>query len=337
MQNESRHTSSGKVDRSLSSPLIHQIRARLVHEISSGSLAIGAPLPSVRDLAEAMGVSTMTVSKTYAELKAQGLVATHVGSGTFVADSPLARLSGDHNGRNLLSEMDGLVDSALAAGLDIADLTSLFQARAIHRAGGAARKRVFMVGLFDGATRSYARRLTEQLGPEISVTPLILEQNDPTAEAAAALREADIIVTFASLRDRLVALAPGCPVVAIRFIPAETTRMALAALDPMARMVVVSWLPDFLPVLELGVRRFAPHVQDVTATTMDDPDLPRLVAGADVLVLATGAETVAVHARPGAEQIEYLHMPDPGDVRRLIRPHLDATAPDIIKESKEAS
>jgi len=334
---------AGKVDRDLAIPLGQQIRAHLIQEISSGRLTIGAPLPSVRDLAESLGVSTVTVAKTYAELKTEGLVAAQVGSGTYITDSPLARLGAQHGMAPILAEMDGLIDRALDAGFGLSDLTALFNARAVHRLGATARPRVYMVGLFEAATRSYAQRLTEQLGPEIAVTPLVLGGDDPRAEAAAAeaLRSADMIVTFASLRDRLRKLAPDRPVVAIRFIPAETTRMALAAIDPMARMVVVSWLPDFLPVLELGVRRFAPHVQEVAAVVMDDPDLPRLVAECDVLVLATGAEAVAEMAPPRAARIEYLHMPDPGDVARVVRPHIHSgPAPagtDTIQESKEAS
>ena len=66
------------IDRSLGIPVRQQIRAALVHRISTGALMAGAPLPSVRDLAEQTGVAPMTVTKIYADLKDSGLVEARV-------------------------------------------------------------------------------------------------------------------------------------------------------------------------------------------------------------------------------------------------------------------
>ncbi|WP_116133355.1 GntR family transcriptional regulator [Tropicimonas sp. IMCC34043] len=336
--------SLSKVDRNLAIPLGQQIRAHLIHAISSGRLAIGSPLPSVRDMAEALGVAPATVAKTYTEMKAEGLLEAQVGSGTYVAHSRLARLGADRRVSAIAAGVDVLVDRLRTAGLDASDISAILNARTIHRLAEAARPRVFMVGLFEAATLSYAARLTEQLGDGAMVSALVLAPDDPEAErsAAEALQSADLIVTFASLRDRLGRIAPNRPVVAVRFIPAETTRMALAAVRPMTRMVVVSRFADFLPVLELGVRRFAPHVQDVTALDIDASDLAAHVARCDVLVFSTGAESAADLAPAEATRIEYLHMPDPGDVETAVRPHIlpggeNPPRTEPIQTSKEAS
>jgi hypothetical protein len=114
----------------------------------------------------------------------------------------------------------------------------------------------------------------------------------------------------------------GVPILSIRFIPSEATRMALASLDPMARVGVVSRFADFLPVLTLGVRRFAAHVRDIVAANLDDPNIATLLADCDVVVLATGADEAARMAKPGAARVEYRHIPDPGDIDRLVMPLL---------------
>ena len=303
------------------------VRARIVHAIADGSLSPGSALPSVRELAAAAQVAPMTVSKVYAELRADGLVLTRPGSGTFVAPSALARL-GAAGADRLWSELDAAIDRAVAAGLAADDVAALFKARIMHRAASARPCRLVMVGLFEEATRSYARRVAAQLGEAAVVTPVTLGvQAGPLPDAVRErLLAADLVLTFAALEPRIAALGVAAPIVALRFIPSEETRLDLAAIDPMARVAVVSRFADYLPVLELGVRRFAPHVGDVTATDMERGDVARAVAGRDVLVISTGAEAAAALASAGASLVEYRHVPDPADIDRLVRPRLGRPA-----------
>jgi GntR family transcriptional regulator/MocR family aminotransferase len=71
-------------DRQSSVPLYQQIVAYMRQGILSGSLAPETRLPAIRQLAADLGVNRITVEKAYAELEADGLIFTRVGSGTFV-------------------------------------------------------------------------------------------------------------------------------------------------------------------------------------------------------------------------------------------------------------
>ena len=53
--------------------------------VRAGTLAEGSQLPTVRDLAWALGVTPGTVSRAYALATQEGLLAATVGRGTFVA------------------------------------------------------------------------------------------------------------------------------------------------------------------------------------------------------------------------------------------------------------
>jgi len=55
-------------------------------DIAAGALATGTRLPTHRDLAWSLGVTVGTVSRAYAEAERRGLVAGHVGRGTFVQE-----------------------------------------------------------------------------------------------------------------------------------------------------------------------------------------------------------------------------------------------------------
>lgn len=55
-------------------PIYIQIRDQIVMGISDGSLTSGEQLPTVRALAEEIGVNSMTVSKAYQMLKQEGYI-----------------------------------------------------------------------------------------------------------------------------------------------------------------------------------------------------------------------------------------------------------------------
>lgn len=55
-------------------PLYEQLRNQIVIGIATGELAAQEKLPTVRQLAEDLGINTMTVNKTYSLLKQQGYI-----------------------------------------------------------------------------------------------------------------------------------------------------------------------------------------------------------------------------------------------------------------------
>jgi DNA-binding transcriptional regulator YhcF (GntR family) len=65
-------------------PPFEQLRVQLLEQISSGELAQGARLPTVRRLAEDLGLAPNTVARTYRELEADGAIETRGRHGSFV-------------------------------------------------------------------------------------------------------------------------------------------------------------------------------------------------------------------------------------------------------------
>jgi GntR family transcriptional regulator len=66
-------------------PLYRQISDQIRRLILTGELAPGAPLPSIRELAQQLTASIITVRRAYWELEREGLITTRQGLGTFVA------------------------------------------------------------------------------------------------------------------------------------------------------------------------------------------------------------------------------------------------------------
>jgi GntR family transcriptional regulator len=76
------------VDRDAELPLGAQLAGRIRAALRDGALGPGDRLPSVRELAKAVGVNVNTVRAVYARLENEGLVRSEQGRGTFVEGMP---------------------------------------------------------------------------------------------------------------------------------------------------------------------------------------------------------------------------------------------------------
>jgi len=76
------------VDPTAPTPPFEQLRAQLLSQMREGALPAGARLPTVRQLAAALGVAPGTVARAYKELEAAGAIETRGRNGTVVAWSP---------------------------------------------------------------------------------------------------------------------------------------------------------------------------------------------------------------------------------------------------------
>ena len=77
-------------------PIYQQIRDQIVIGISEGGLQPGEQLPTVRNLADEIGINVMTVNKAYQLLKQQGYIITDRRNGARVRTRiQRAELGGD--------------------------------------------------------------------------------------------------------------------------------------------------------------------------------------------------------------------------------------------------
>jgi GntR family transcriptional regulator len=103
-------------------PITRQITDSIARLIASGDLLPGAPLPSVRGLAQQLSINPNTVAKAYAELTTEGWLLSRAGMGLFVAEQR-QRLSVDERARRLDAAVDRFVSDVI--GLDYPPATVL--------------------------------------------------------------------------------------------------------------------------------------------------------------------------------------------------------------------
>ncbi|CAN5349803.1 hypothetical protein BH09ACT12_BH09ACT12_28370 [soil metagenome] len=77
------------LDPSSEDPPFEQLRVQLAGRAACGELPAGTKLPTVRALAEQLGLAANTFARAYKELEADGVVVTEGRRGTFVAGTAL--------------------------------------------------------------------------------------------------------------------------------------------------------------------------------------------------------------------------------------------------------
>lgn len=73
------------LDETSSVPKNEQLHTQIQDAVKAGTLAAGTKLPTVRSLAEQLGVAPYTVARVYRQLEDLGVLETHGRNGTIVS------------------------------------------------------------------------------------------------------------------------------------------------------------------------------------------------------------------------------------------------------------
>ncbi|MET3769156.1 DNA-binding transcriptional regulator YhcF (GntR family) [Marisediminicola sp. UYEF4] len=73
------------IDAASSMPPFEQIRVQIIQAVRAGTLVPGAKLPTVRGLADELGIAPNTVARSYRELERDEVIETRGRRGTFIA------------------------------------------------------------------------------------------------------------------------------------------------------------------------------------------------------------------------------------------------------------
>ncbi|GAA4897525.1 GntR family transcriptional regulator [Actinomycetospora straminea] len=288
------------LDTTSGTPVYRQIVEQIRSLVEDGGLPAGERLPTVRRLADSLGVNRNTVSRAYATLRELGVVETRAGGGTAVtAPAPRPAHAPDPPG----TLVDGVRD-AVRSGLSpdqVRDLAFVLAQRV------ATEVSTVFVECNHERAQAFAKELGDRLHTE--VRPSLIDELD-TATA-----DGDLVVTtffhLAEVRRWAQHARRDVETVAVVVAPHVRTLARVADLPAGARV---------------GVRYSTPHqaeqVRDWfrTAGLADvvvvphDGDVPADLA---VLVVPSEDPGLAAGAAPGTEVVEFGNVLDEGSIRMV--------------------
>ena len=132
-----------KLDFASDVPIYLQIRNQIVLGVADGQLKSGERLPTIRALADEIGVNTMTVNKAYALLKQEGVIIADRRSGARVREQVNIKETSGVCEKNCLSERTQnelrlVIAEAKLMGMDRETVLGLCEREFDHHAEEAA-------------------------------------------------------------------------------------------------------------------------------------------------------------------------------------------------------
>ena len=122
-----------KIDFNSDEALYMQLRNQIIVGIATAQIQEGESLPSVRQLADTVGINMHTVNKAYTLLKQEGFITTDRRGGTVVTGSPESGELGAHSREGLRL----IAAEARLSGISEDDFLTL--CRELYREGGGEK------------------------------------------------------------------------------------------------------------------------------------------------------------------------------------------------------
>ena len=323
------------IDRSLPVSISAQIRGQIEYGVACGDIKPNSQLPSVRDFANDLGVSPVTVSQVYKVLQDKKLIVTKPGLGTFVRNLTEPQTQQQQSLARLQALTDTIVHHAKQYDISNSDLLELVQRRLRQHELPREPVRIVFLGTFIEATRGYVVDLRRQLSIEDQIDAATFDDVRNNKKTLELVREAHLVLTFVHrLNEARELLGDDVRIASVSMIPSERTRMALAELDPLFRVGLISTFSVFLMTLKQGVARFAPHLDRIHSAVLGTPEAQEVIEMNDVIVYATGSESVMDGLPARVRAIEYRHVPDPRNVASTLLPLIEDIREEMLSATK---
>jgi GntR family transcriptional regulator len=112
------------LDQANGTPIYRQIIQHIEYAILSGRMKPGDRLPTIRSLAVELKTNPNTIAKAYGELEIRGILATQVGSGTYISDKKPV-IEDDSLNRKIREVLGRFVQELKALGVEKRELVKL--------------------------------------------------------------------------------------------------------------------------------------------------------------------------------------------------------------------
>lgn len=266
-------------------PVYRRIVQLLTGYIQDGTLREGAQLPTVRALAEQLGVAQGTVKRAYDELERQGILTKSAGRGSFVAYRPPQAQSAQEAAA---LAADQLLERLHTLGLSDTQMEALLTERLRLRRQQRPQLRAALVE----CNPEILAQLRQQLGAleGIGLHPVLLDRARQHPERLAS--RCDVIITTAEHASELTKMtrrADKVAKIALRLTPQSIA--AIVKLTPGAHVGILTHSLRFGALLQEHCRSYAlGAVLDEPALLQPGAAFEAYLRGKSVILVPEGYE-----------------------------------------------
>ncbi len=297
-----------------------QIKSQFEYEICTGRLAPGSRLPSVREVASALGVSPVTVTRAYRELEIASLAVSHPGVGFFVLSTADSQ-AGPH--AEIRSRAIKFLNDAVDEGVGLDQVLQILLAEIAEMRAKLAHIELILICKRQGRINELATELRQSLSDmRVDIVPVVLEEVAEDLEGwlprlHKARHVLGLVFDLSYIQPLLI--RHGVPVIPILAMPRPDVKERLADLETGCRVGILASLPDFVDGLISCVVESNPEVSIVGGLSCRDTrQIPLLMQSVDCVVYGTLArQTLESQAFLPSKSIELVYVPETDWVQRL--------------------
>jgi len=302
-------------------PYYIQLKEQIKDNIISGVWKAGTRLPAERELAQQLKVSRNTVSQAYAELEAEGILSSSQGRGTFVADAgAVVRQEGRKD--KVLRIIDRAMEEAVGLGFSIDDFVSFVHVRGMEKKELLSRVKVGFVE----CNPEQLADLAWNLGPGVSVVPILLGNRQERNRLREALRAMDLVVTGVEHLGELRPLVEPfhLPLLGVSWSPPVETLIRVARLPLHERVVLACESQEFAGKVRDILTGVGLSLKLETVLKPDADGLRQALAQSAAVLVTPSLRSMVDRLLPdNMERIIFRFEPDAGSLNLLRSALLD--------------
>jgi len=289
-----------------SQPASVQLKQALMYRIAIGLYPPGSKLPSVRQLAESLGVNRNTVSKVYRELARENLVRMVPGKGVFVIATHVREIQENSIREQVAQSVEAMSRQARLYGLTREELTQLVL-RVVDQTDQRQGIKLAFVECNIPDTEEMARDLEFYLN--MKVHSLLLA--DFVSQSARYVHEFDLICTTFYHLAELSQLIPEHHdrIVALQVTPRPEVLLQISRYGPQHRLGLVVSNQRTLDSMMRVVQTCSEALVEF-AFTSDEKAVLELAERSDAIIDTLGSHELFVRVVPGKPTITVTYHPD---------------------------
>ncbi len=187
------------IDASRDIPIYRQLVDVIRTNIKSGKIAPGTQLPTVRELADELGIARGTIKRSYDELEHLGIIEKIRGRGTFVCYKPT---DSDSRKERAMASIDAMFDELDKMDFSMAEINIFLNLKLRER---ASSQQLIKAGIIE-CNPEILSQLSEQLHAIAGIDIYTYLLDDIKAYPYKISEDMDVIITTAAHAEELAAL-----------------------------------------------------------------------------------------------------------------------------------
>ncbi len=268
-------------------PIYQQLVDMILAWIKNGSLPADTQLPTVRDLAEQLGVARGTVKRAYDELERRGAISKVQGRGTFVSYQPA---TSDSRKERAMAAIDQMLDTMEQLDFSMTEINIFLDLKLRERTLHQDNLKIALVECNPEALSQLADQLHRVVGPVDLYSHLLRDVEQYPYRIG---EDMDLIVTSAEHADVLknvVSQKEKIAKIALRMTPQTVAR--ILRLVPGQRVGILCRSHRFGDLIYGVCSTYAEDAEIQQPRLLDEvPDITAYLSHLSALVVPDGFET----------------------------------------------